>query len=739
MSTSAPEEMREIPIEFEGTNGSNLEWKCIDINSEQVKGFENGCMFELEELNGDEYKIVTDENGGRTLDRSGINNSSNTKKARSSKKKKEPKKKTVKVIPEDMEKLEPYPEWQNFKLDMRIHRALRDLNFSKPTPIQSQTIHPSLVQNRDVVGIAETGSGKTLAFGIPLVQQLLDLQKTSDTSKEPGCLSLILTPTRELAMQVCKHLKDLAKFTTLRIVPLVGGMSTQKQERQLSYNPEIVIATPGRLWELVNSGHVHFEYLAETLRFLIIDEADRLVDTGKYEEVEKLFELLTKPRKIKPKKQTEKVEEETQDEEDDEAFNQQPNLVMLSDEILNGLEEQRKEPAPEPLSDNEEEDMESKIKPTIVPETVREAEEEVVILEEEKRLPRQTFLFSATLSLGADGRFSKKKKPRNRQSVLEAVMKRVGLRGKPALVDLTTRSTTRQENTNTNLLPEGLELCQIECLDKDRNSYLYYFCTQYPGRTIVFLNSIQQVRRVIATMTLLKLPVFGLHAEMQQRQRLKKLDAFRKSPKGILIATDVAARGLDIPDVQYVVHYHIPRSTEIFIHRSGRTARAAQTGLALSLVAPPDMKYHQQICKVLKVSSLDGFPVDHRYLPEIKERVNCADEIFKLENKEGKKSAENSWFIQMAKDADMALDDDLIKTDGDHDEKRNAKSHVDKKRHMLKQLLSRELRPIGSTRKFRAIHQEIDSKLTSTGDFKKRNAQTDLSEKKSKKRHKRRR
>ena len=109
---------------------------------------------------------------------------------------------------------------------------------------------------------------------------------------------------------------------------------------------------------------------------------------------------------------------------------------------------------------------------------------------------------------------------------------------------------------------------------------------QYPGRTLVFVNTISALRKLSAVLTTLRLPVHQLHANMQQRQRLKHLERFRDDPRAVLVATDVAARGLDIPDVRYVVHYHLPKAPAAFVHRSGRTARGSSEGLALALVVP---------------------------------------------------------------------------------------------------------------------------------------------------------
>eukprot|EP00644_Phytophthora_capsici_P001055 jgi/Phyca11/571738/estExt2_Genewise1.C_PHYCAscaffold_430271 len=509
-------------------------------------------------------------------------------------------------------------------------QSLQTSGFTAPTRIQERTLLPALVDNRDVVGAAPTGSGKTLAFGLPILSQLLHEREQPGYTKD--CKALILTPTRELAIQIQQHLEKMVRNREIGVVTLVGGMAVQKQKRILSYRPEIVIGTPGRLWDIIEADHEHMKDLANTLRFLVVDEADRMLQPGSYPELEKIFEALPK------------------------------------------------------------------VEPVLPPRHVR-----------------QTFLFSATLTIPEGGRFqkTKTKKYRNALSVLERVMKR---------------------------------LCQHEVTESTRDSFLYYFLTQYPGRTIIFLNAIHQVRKLTGLLTLLNLPVFALHAEMQQRQRLKKLDGFRSHSKGILVATDVAARGLDIPSVDYVVHYHIARSTEVFVHRSGRTARADKDGLSISLVSPTDAKYHTQICKMLqRPTGLSDFPFDHRYMESVDERVRLAKSINEQENAAGKLKSEATWFEQMAAAADLDMDEDLLfelgakQRNQDGKKKKTANQSVQSLRAQLSRLLTAPLRPVGSARKFRQLHQELGKQITGDGEYRARDANEDLSKgKKSYKRFRRR-
>ncbi|TMW66540.1 hypothetical protein Poli38472_004305 [Pythium oligandrum] len=759
-------------------------WQKVDLDDVHVQGFEDGCAYELEELT--DYTIQKSETGAQILVIKGnkvevdgfdeenavneqpVSDDQPKKKKKRSKKKKNAKaqeeadaekKEEAEPVEEEEENVEMdedeveeaetaapaapvkpvnLPKWARFKLHPRLLQSLHECGFTAPTPIQEKTIYPALVDNRDIVGAAPTGSGKTLAFGLPILSQLL--REKEQRGYVMNCKVLILTPTRELALQIQHHLEKMVPNREIGIVSLVGGMSMQKQMRVLSYSPEIVIGTPGRLWDLIDSNNEHLDDLNATLRFLVIDEADRMLQTGSYPEVEKIFDVL---RKGKGKRATDELadlseEEDESDEEDegDDATTGEVKVTML-DDVLRMHQKQQEQQASEEGDEDDEEEA-TQVTPV--------------------RRTRQTFLFSATLTIPEGGRFQKgPKKHRHALTVLESVMKRVGLRGKPAVVDMSIDdasvgpqdSEAKRKRVQDNValsLPAGLELCQHEVTEDSRDSYLYYFLTQYPGKTIVFLNAIHQVRKLANLLGLLRLPVFALHAEMQQRQRLKKLDGFRSNPNGILIATDVAARGLDIPSVDYVVHYHIARSTEVFLHRSGRTARANKEGLSISLVSPADSKYHAQICKMLqRPTGLSDFPFDHRFLPTIDERLRLAKGINDHENVTSKAKSEETWFSQMAKEADLDLDDNLLseiqskKDKGASRKGKNGES-VESMRMELSRLLTEPLRPIGSVRKFRQLYQEIGSELTTDGEYRKRNASDDLvsKSKKSFKRFRRR-
>ncbi|XP_063016128.1 ATP-dependent RNA helicase DDX24 [Melospiza melodia melodia] len=543
---------------------------------------------------------------------------------------------TTEVLSASADQKADVSAWKDLFVPEPVLQALSSLGFSAPTPIQALALPSAIRDNMDVLGAAETGSGKTLAFAIPMIHSVLQWQKSNnsttrndsvskeshqhhdeprwenedeaekrthqqaedsgdedDASFTTGCvkvlenvefdsndetltvgsnknrplLGLVLTPTRELAVQVKHHIDAVAKFTGIKTAILVGGMAAQKQERVLNRKPEIVIATPGRLWELVKERHPHLSNLRQ-LRCLVIDEADRMVEKGHFLELSQLLEILN-----------------------DSQYNPR----------------------------------------------------------------RQTFVFSATLTLvhQTPARVLQKKnaKKMDKKTKLELLMEKVGIKGKPKVIDLTRKEATVETLTET----------RIHCNTNEKDYYLYYFLLQYPGRTMVFANSIDCVKRLSSLLTILNCDPLPLHANMHQKQRLKNLERFAERESCVLLTTDVAARGLDIPNVQHVIHYQVPRTSELYVHRSGRTARAAHEGLSLLLIGPEDLINFRKIYKTLdKSEELPFFPVDAKCMTSIKERMNLARQIEKAEFFNSRAKQHNSWLQQAAEALEMDLDDDML-------------------------------------------------------------------------------
>ncbi|KAJ8763914.1 hypothetical protein K2173_003696 [Erythroxylum novogranatense] len=584
---------------------------------------------------------------GETGEEENVEDKKKRKKRRKKKKKNAPEA-TTKAIPTDVndskEDLEEGPvdetefySWNELRLHPLLMKSIYRLGFKEPTPIQKACIPAAAHQGKDVVGAAETGSGKTLAFGLPILQRLLEERDKAakildEMGEEAGKLApkgllraLVITPTRELAMQITDHLKEAAKGINIRIVPIVGGMSTEKQERLLKARPEIVVGTPGRLWELMSSGEKHLVEL-HSLSFFVLDEADRMIENGHFRELQSIIDML---------------------------------------------------PTTSGTLEGHSQDTQT-----------------CVTFSSLQRKKRQTFVFSATIALSAEFRKKLKRgslKPKQSTTSdglnsIETLSERAGMRPNSAIIDLTKAS----------ILADKLAESFVECTEEDKDAYLYYILSVHgQGRTIVFCTSIAALRHISAILRILGINVWTLHAQMQQRARLKAIDRFRSTEHGILVATDVAARGLDIPGVRTVVHYQLPHSAEVYVHRSGRTARAFTDGCSIALISPKDTSKFAALCKSFSKESFHRFPLEESYIAEVMKRLSLARQIDKIVRKESQEKAKKTWFERNAESLELSLDNEDSEEErvNNYIKKKVTSMQLKKLQQELNLLLSHPLRP----------------------------------------------
>lgn len=223
---------------------------------------------------------------------------------------------------------------------------------------------------------------------------------------------------------------------------------------------------------------------------------------------------------------------------------------------------------------------------------------------------RQTMVFSATLNPPAEAE----------QASMDELMKKVKFSSKPQLVDLCTRSRT----------VEQLEEFRVQCLQEDKDAYCYYLLHNRPGRTIVFVNAISMLNRLTSILGHLGVTVQPLHSHMQQRARLKRLDRFKATSNAVLVATDVAGRGLDIKGVEFVVNYQVPRSSDDYVHRAGRTARIHHDGQTVTLISPKELVAFKKILHSLgKQDEIPAYEIDARSFAMAQRRVALALQIDK--------------------------------------------------------------------------------------------------------------
>lgn len=472
-------------------------------------------------------------------------------------------KKADAVTKKDAEKVAEVPvlkakemiAWRKYPLADDILAGLKRQKFTKPTPIQEltlQTFYGEKSGPRDIMGTAPTGSGKTLAFGLPILNHIVSLKEGQEAFS-----ALIIAPTRELALQIKEHLSAVEPSARLAI--LIGGMSSEKQDRLLSRNPHVIIGTPGRLDECIGMDSELAQKIAH-VPFLVIDEADRLVESGHFKELDSILAAVYRDTSFKD---------------------------------------------------------------------------------------RHTFLFSATLDFESSSeQKGGQKKTKNPLDQLKSKIKFSGLT--PTVLKLSSKTK----------VADKIDISKAYSLPEEKDLYLIYYLLSVPfTKVLVFVNAIDILKRVAPVLQVFGIPCSTLHAQMQQRQRLQHLDKFKAAPKMVMVTSDVSARGLDISAVDKVVHYHLPRSTDTFIHRCGRTGRAERSGVSLALISPQEVDLEDLIVKKLGLGSLPEERIDLAKLDRLKTLVDIARKIETLESKLAKSTKEESWETKAAEDLGLDLDD----------------------------------------------------------------------------------
>ena len=388
-----------------------------------------------------------------------------------------------------------------------ILKALKEKNYATPTPIQEQTI-PLILQKHDVLGNAQTGTGKTAAFAIPAIQQI----QNSEAGQKGKCVlrALIVTPTRELAIQIDENIREYSKHTFVRHAVIFGGVKQHQQVNQLKNGVHILTATPGRLLDLVSQGILSLD----TIRLFVLDEADRMLDMGFIHDIKRLLQLL-------PSK-------------------------------------------------------------------------------------RQSLFFSATMP----------------KSILNLSQTILNQPKKVQVNPVSSTATTIQQfvyKTNKKNKPELL-LHILENPDIEQ--------------VLVFSRTKHGADRIARNLKKKNISSAAIHGDKAQNQRQKALREFKEGSSRVLVATDIAARGIDIDKLKYVINYDIPSESESYVHRIGRSGRAGEDGHAISLCEPEELGYLKDIEKLIgkKVQVMEENP-----FPQTDKPMNEAEKkAFELEKKKRK-------------------------------------------------------------------------------------------------------
>lgn len=380
-------------------------------------------------------------------------------------------------------------QFTDFGLNPALLKAIKELGFENPMPIQEQAIPVLLEQDVDFVGLAQTGTGKTAAFGLPLLNKIDATQRCVQ--------ALILCPTRELCMQITKDLRNYAKFIPeILIVPVYGGASIEGQFKDLAKKPQIIVATPGRLRDMIRRNRVDFS----NVKTLILDEADEMLNMGFQEEVDDILEYMPKER--------------------------------------------------------------------------------------------NTMLFSATM-------------PKEVEAILNKYMT------DPIKVAVGSR------NSGTANVDHKYYLMAA----KDRYSVLKRIIDYTPSiYGIVFCRTKLETQEIADNLIQDGYNAAALHGDLSQGMRDNVMEHFRKKSLQLLIATDVAARGIDVSDLTHIINYNLPDDIETYVHRSGRTGRADKRGICLSLINLREKGKIKQIEKIV------NRPIERATIPTGKEV--CEKQLF---------------------------------------------------------------------------------------------------------------
>ncbi len=368
-------------------------------------------------------------------------------------------------------------DFTSLKLCQPLLDALDEIGYVTPTPIQAKTI-PDLIEGRDMLGCAQTGTGKTAAFALPI----LDAMAEDPQAGLRHIHALILCPTRELASQIHDNIEQYARHLDIRSMVMFGGVSQRPQVNKLRRGVDILVATPGRLLDLISQGYVDLSHV----QFLVLDEADRMLDMGFIRDIRKILAQI-------PKK-------------------------------------------------------------------------------------RQSLLFSATMP----------------HSIVELSR---GMLYNPISVSITPESTT----------VEAIEQSLMFVMRSDKRGLLTYIIEEErPEKVLVFSRTKHGCNRIVKQLGQDGIEALAIHGNKSQGAREKALRRFRNGALQVLVATDVASRGIDVSDISHVINLDLPNEPDVYVHRIGRTGRAGQGGIAIAFCDENEGEYLRGIEKTIR----QDIPVD---------------------------------------------------------------------------------------------------------------------------------
>jgi ATP-dependent RNA helicase RhlE len=364
--------------------------------------------------------------------------------------------------------------FEDLSLSKSIQKAVFELGYIEATPIQEQAI-PIVLSGKDIIGCAQTGTGKTAAFAIPIIHQLHRIVGSSKKAKQ--IRALVVTPTRELAVQIGQNFDAYSKYTNINQLTLFGGVSQNPQVDSLKWGVDVLIATPGRLLDLHKQGFIDLDHL----HTLVLDEADQMLDMGFVNDVKKIVKLTPKNR--------------------------------------------------------------------------------------------QTLLFSATMPIAI-------------RELAEMFLQ------DPSTVSVSPVSSTAENVEQRVYFVEKTE---------KRNLLYHLIKNENLSDVLVFSRTKHGADNVVKALRKNNIAAEAIHGDKSQNARQRVLEAFKNKEVGVLVATDIAARGIDIDQLPFVINFDLPNIPETYVHRIGRTGRAGNGGVAISFCGKDEHPYWKDIMKLIKV------------------------------------------------------------------------------------------------------------------------------------------
>jgi len=415
-------------------------------------------------------------------------------------------------------------KFEDLGLIAPILKALHEKGYEEPTDIQRQAI-PPVLKRQDILGTAQTGTGKTAAFAVPIIQLIHQIE--GNEKGKPTLRSLIVTPTRELAIQIDENIKAYAKHTIVKHAVIFGGVKQGRQVQQVRKGVHIQVATPGRLLDLIDQGYISLE----TVKLFVLDEADRMLDMGFIHDIRKMLELL-------PKK-------------------------------------------------------------------------------------RQSLFFSATM-------------PKDIEKLSRQILT------KPVKIQVAPTSSTAETVQ---------QYLYYTNRSSKKNLLLHLLKDQDIDQVLLFARTKRGADRIARDLKKKKVNAAAIHGDKAQNHRQKVLNRFKDGDIRVLVATDISARGIDIDKLGYVINYNIPNIAETYVHRIGRSGRAGEEGVSISICEPEENEYIRDIEKLIKqkIEVIDDHPFPQTDKPMTekekkewrKEKERRKQEYFANRKKKKKKKQHN--------------------------------------------------------------------------------------------------